>query len=657
MKKMLMCAALTAAGLAQGNGRVDVVSPDGRTRMIISTDSGVTYSLMRGNEVLIAPTAIGMTLEGKGRLGKTAADPTVEKFNVKHAFKTPIYKKEAINLAGNGARIMFDGGRHTLEVHAYNEGAAYRWVTDISGEITVIDETAGARIEGNPIAAVGYNNGSQKGDLLQNSWETQHVMMPVSEIDPKRLVYFPLMMQFKSGTALAMTESDVRDFAGLNLRRPEDQPGALVSLMAKIPGKAESDGRHRWILEREAFIVKTHGQRTFPWRIFMLADSIAPLMENDMVHALAAPADPAADFSWVKPGKVAWEWWNDWNITGVPFRAGCNTETYLHYIDFAARYGLEYVIMDEGWSVKLKIMEIEPSIDLQKIIDHGKAKNVGIILWCSWPQLVGNTEEVIAKYAEMGAKGFKVDFFDRDDAFVANTLENIAAVAARHKMLVDYHGIHKPTALHRKWPNILNYEGVYGLEQLKWANPDMVANDCTIAVSRMLAGPLDYTPGAMRNCVYGEFQPNYRLPRSQGTRMHQIALLVLYEGYIQMLCDSPSQYEKNPECTRFMASLPVVWSDTKAIAAEPRKNAVVARRSGSDWYVAGIVNWEKQDFTIPLAFLGSGAWTAEIWKDGVNADRDATDYAIETRTVSSGDSLGMTAQRGGGFVIRLSPAR
>ena len=357
---------------------------------------------------------------------------------------------------------------------------------------------------------------------------------------------------------------------------------------------------------------------------------------------------------WIKPGKVAWDWWNCWNVSGVPFRAGCNTATYEYYIDFAAEFGVEYVIMDEGWSKHLNVMELNPETDVPHLVKYANARGVGIILWCAWPQLAGRQNEVFGKYAKMGVKGFKIDFMDRDDQEMERYLEETAKIAADWKLVVDYHGMHKPTGFSRTYPNVLNYEGIHGLEQMKWEKDvDFPRNDLLSFYCRLSAGPMDYTPGAMLNMTKAQYRPSNLQPGSQGTRVHQMALMSLYEAPLQMLCDSPTQYLRNRECFTFMAKVPVVWDETIGLGGAMEDYVAAARRKGDDWYVAAINSWQPQKIQIDTSFLGVGKWRAEIFADGINADRDATDYVKKVETITAGDKLTVKLSSGGGWTARF----
>ena len=643
---------------------IAVRSPDGKNEIRLLVEESLRYAVLRNGQVRIAPTPLSMTVENRGVLGAKPVVAGKSERAVAETIPTPVYKKAAIHAKGHEVAVSFEGGYQVI-LRAHDDGVAYRFATALDGMIKVTDEQAALTFPSPDLTAyVGYNWGNRedpKQDKLQNSWESIYEKMKVSEVaaDKQRLVYLPLLVQYPDGVCVCVTESDLRDYPGWNLYRDGKDAVRLSPWMAQVPVSrtVEDNQRQRLVKEREPWLAETAGTRTFPWRVFIMADQPVKLIESDLVYALAKPCAQADTFGWVKPGKVAWDWWNDWNVSGVPFRAGCNTATYKYYIDFAQKNGIEYVIFDEGWSVSLKIMEIHPDVDVPELIRYADARGVGIILWCSWPQLVGRQHEVFKRYADMGAKGFKIDFMDRDDQFVVKFLEETANIAASYKLLVDYHGMFKPTGLQRTCPNIVNFEGVHGLEQLKWENgSDFPAHDCMIAFTRMVAGPLDYTPGSMLNQTRKGFKANYTQPTSQGTRVHQMALMTLFEAPLQMLCDTPTQYIRNQACTDFMVKVPTVWDETVGLLGAVDEYVAVARRKGDVWHLAVIGNWEPRELTLDLDFL-KGAYRAEIFADGINADRDATDYTREVRTVRGGTSLTVRLSSGGGWTARLTPKK
>ena len=359
--------------------------------------------------------------------------------------------------------------------------------------------------------------------------------------------------------------------------------------------------------------------------------------------------------SWIRPGKVAWDWWNNWNVSHVDFRAGVNTETYKYYADFASANHIDYILLDEGWSDDRDIMSIVPEINLKQIIDYAKAKNVGVWLWMGSYPLDQKMEEAFSAYSQMGVKGFKIDFMDRDDQNMVEFYYRVAKTAAAHHIMIDFHGAYKPTGLQRTYPNIVNVEGVHGMEQLKWSNPDMPKFDVSIPFIRMIAGPMDYTPGAMRNATKESFRPVYSMPMSQGTRCHQLAMYVMYEAPFEMLSDNPTAYMREAESVDFIASVPTTFDETIALEGKIGEYGAIARKKGNNWYIGAMTNWNARDIVLDLSFLSAGNYEAEIFKDGINADRDATDYKKEKIQLSAKDKLTIHLSSGGGWAARIYP--
>jgi alpha-glucosidase len=381
----------------------------------------------------------------------------------------------------------------------------------------------------------------------------------------------------------------------------------------------------------------------------LLSNSDRELLNNDMMQKLASPSR-VTDISWIRPGKVAWDWWNDWNVSRVNFKAGINTETYKYYIDFAAANKLEYIIMDEGWSNDTSLLDISPAIDLESIIQYGRQRNVGVILWSTMYAAIKNTDSLFAHYSRMGVKGFKIDFLDRDDQQMVKRVYDVAAIAAKYKLVLDYHGMYKPSGLQRTYPNVVNCEGVRGLENYKWSTETSVPEyDAQIPFIRMLAGPMDYTPGAMRNAARSAFRPINSMPMSLGTRCHQLAMYTLYEAPLQMLSDNPTAYLQDSTCTRFIAAFPTVFDETVAIDGTVGEFAAIARRKGSTWYIGALTDWTARDLDIPLSFLGEGDYEAEVFSDGINAERDGTDYQRAILSVQRTSSIHLHMAKGGGW--------
>ncbi|MFO7937949.1 MAG: glycoside hydrolase family 97 protein [Kiritimatiellia bacterium] len=659
----LVCMALFFCIATAEAESVSVKSPNGRNEIRLIAEDVLQYAVFCNGKLRVAPSVISMSVENHGRLGERPVIIKSVRNKVKGVIKTPIYKKAEIVEEGSEVVVYFEGG-YQVVLRAYNDGVAYRFKTELDGKIKIIAEDASLIFPTPDLTAyVGYNTGNKPGkkyDRHQNSRESIYEKVRVADILPEEsgLVYLPLLLEYDDGVCMCVTESDLRDYPGWNLCRKGDHKKKLTGSFARYPvvSSIKKSRLHRYVTERKAWMAETGGTRSYPWRVFVLAENPADLIESDMAYKLASPRIIEGDCGWIKPGKVAWEWWNARNISGVDFRAGINTRTYKYYIDFAQKNNIEYIILDGGWSVPFNIMKYKPEVNVPELIQYAEERGVGIILWAAWPEIHGSQHEVFKHYAEMGAKGFKIDFMDRDDQIVVNFVEETARVAAEYELIIDYHGMYKPTGIQRAYPNILNFEGVFGLEMAKFrkSGMDFPKNDTQIVFTRMVAGPLDYTPGAMRNQTKKGFRSNSQKPASQGTRVHQMALMSIFEAPLQMLCDSPTQYMRNQECTDFMAAVPTVWDETVGMDGIVGEYAVLARRRGKVWYISAITNWEARELTLDLSFL-SGGYNAEIFADGINADRDATDYRYVEKRLNGGSELKIRLAPGGGWTSRIEP--
>jgi alpha-glucosidase len=494
-----------------------------------------------------------------------------------------------------------------------------------------------------------------------SSFENVYTTDRLSKLNKQRLMFLPLVVEAADGVKLCLTESDLENYPGLYLTTAEGD-NRLTGRFAPYPKREEQGGHNRLqmvVREREPFIAKVDKPRAFPWRMAIVTTTDKELAASNLTYLLAAPSR-LADTSWIRPGKVAWDWWNDWNIYGVNFVSGINNDTYKAYIDFASAKGIEYVILDEGWAVNLQadLMQVVPDINLKELVDYGAERHVGIILWAGYYAFERDMENVCRHYAEMGVKGFKVDFMDRDDQEMAAFNYRAAAMAAKYKLLLDLHGTHMPAGLNRTYPNVLNFEGVAGLEQLKWApaTRNQVEYDVMLPFLRQVAGPMDYTQGAMRNASKGNYYPSNSEPMSQGTRCHQLGLYMVFDSPFSMLCDSPTNYEREPECTAFIAEVPTVWDETRVLDGKMGEYIVTARRKGDTWYVGGITNWTPRDLELDCSFLAPGrTYKATLFADGVNAHRKGIDYKRTEFDVKQDGSLKLKLHLapGGGFALKL----
>jgi alpha-glucosidase len=536
-----------------------------------------------------------------------------------------------------------------LIFRAYNDGVTYRFFTRRKGELTIRNETASFHFSGDPGGLFPLVQGYR--DPYMCSFESLYRKMSVSQFPADTLAFLPVLINLEEGKKLAILEADLQDYPGMFLQPEKGSLNSLQGTFAGYPVKESlSTNNLDAIAEgRENFIARVSGTRHFPWRVLLLSVSDKELLNNDMMQRLAAPSS-VPDISWIRPGKVAWDWWNDWNISRVDFKAGVNTATYKYYIDFAAENKLEYIIMDAGWSSDTSLLDVSPAINLDSIITYGKSRNVGVILWSTMYALTKNTDSLFAHYSSMGVKGFKIDFLDRDDQQMVKRVYDVAAKAAKYKLVLDYHGMYKPSGLQRTYPNVLNCEGVRGLENYKWSPVTSVPEyDAQIPYIRMLAGPMDYTPGAMRNANKSGFRPINSMPMSLGTRCHQLAMYALYEAPLQMLSDNPTTYRRDSVCTNFIAAFPTVFDETVAIDGKVGEFAVVARRKGNTWYIGALNNWTARDLDVSLHFLGEGSFEAEVFSDGINAERDGTDYARQILPVQQDAVVHLHLAAGGGW--------
>ncbi len=671
MKKFLLSALLIPALLMsmstwaanEGKAHYEVSSPNGRVKVAVTNGNSIKWSITYDGKTVLLPSEISIQLQqankviGLGKIGK------VNKKQIQSSFNNPFYKKATIK-DDYGQLLLYTNQKFTIEVRAYNDGAAYRLISGHTKPTVVMNEVAEYCFDSDYQAFVPYVNDTRGGERYCYSFESYYDEQPLSKMFTDSLAITPLAVCLPEGMKAIVMDAGVENYPGMMLVK--DRGNTLKAQFAPYPLAQEIGGFDRLNLvpsKRADYIAKLQGRQSLPWRAVVITEKDVDILNCDMSQRLA-PACRIADTSWIRPGKVAWDWWNNCNITGVDFPSGMNTNTYLYYIDFAAKNHIEYIIIDEGWSGKESLMSnLSDEIDLKRLIAHGQEKGVGIILWSSWRNLIGNDplggttvcEQVMKHYADMGIKGFKVDFFDRDDQQVIASAYQLAECAARHHLVLDYHGL-KPFGIQRAYPNIFNFEGVKGLENSKWEprsgnGPlhDQPHYDVTIPYLRMLAGPLDYTPGAMANAMKDSFFGNNDHPMSQGTRVHQMAMYTTFEAPLQMLADSPTKYMQNQECTDFIAQVPTTFDETIALDGELGKYTLIARRKGSTWYLAAMTDWVPRDLTVDLSFLGSGQHQADIFADGVNAGKEATDYLHIRKTVSSSDRLPIHLSSGGGW--------
>lgn len=639
-----------------------VTSPDGHISATVMVGEDIRYSVSRNEQTLIAPSTISMNLSDGTVFGQNDKVRKTVRTSFDERFSTVAYKKAEVR--DNYNQILLNFKEFSLIFRAYDDGVAYRFVSNLDKKKTyeVISEQAEFNFGEDRQAFIPYVNSGAKTVEGQyfNSFENTYTVQNLSQWRKDRLAFLPLVVAADEGVKILITEADLTNYPGMHVIGTEGS-NSLKGTFAPYPKVIEQGGHNRlqgMVMERENFIAKASGDEVFPWRVIMVSTSDSQLAVNDMVWKLSPKQDAGTDYGWVKPGKVAWDWWNDWNLYGVDFKAGINNETYKYYIDFASAHGIAYVILDEGWAVNLQadLFQVIPEIDIQELVDYGRERGVGIILWAGYWAFNRDMEKVCRHYSEMGVKGFKVDFMDRDDQLMVNFHARAAETAARYDLMLDFHGTYKPTGLSRRWPNVVNYEGVHGLEQMKWKPKecDQVTYDVTVPFIRMAAGPMDYTQGAMRNASKSNYRPVYNEPMSQGTRCRQLAEYVVFDSPLNMLCDSPSNYIAEAECTEFIAACPETWDESLGVNGEIGKYITIARRSGDAWYVGALTNWDERDITLDLSFLGEGEWSLDIFQDGPNAEKAARDYVHTTANVPAGRKITAHLAPGGGWAAKIT---
>lgn len=626
-------------------------SPDGGLEVKITADDGISWSLYRDGACLLTPSRVSMTLE----------DGTV--------YGTGKFRTARGSDDDNNS-LTFKFKECDLVFKAFDDGVAYRFISRSKTPFKVVSEQAEFALPDDWSMYVPYVRDYTDNFETQyfNSFENTYSHIRISEWDSARLAFLPLLVEAPEGVKLCIMETDLMNYPGMYLYNG-DGDTSLEGSYARYPKEMEQGGHNMLqmvVRSREDYIAKYDGATSFPWRIVAVSAEDKDLLANRLAYRLATPAAEGSDYSWVRPGKVAWEWWNDWNLTGVDFKTGINNDTYKYYIDFASKHGIEYVILDEGWAVNLKadLMQVVPEIDLEELVEYGRERNVGIILWAGYWAFDRDMENVCRYFSEMGVKGFKIDFMDRDDQMMVDFHRRAAETAAKYHLLVDFHGTYKPAGLDRTYPNVVNYEGVHGLEQMKWSgeNVDQVTYDVTIPFIRMVPGPMDYTQGAMRNASKGNYRPVNSEAMSQGTRCRQLAEYIVFNSPLTMLCDSPSNYMKEPECLEFISEVPTVWDEIVPLDGKVAEYVAVAKRKGDVWYVGGMTDWNARDIEVDLLqVLGDGEWTVEIFTDGVNADRAGCDYRKSEYVLKAADNntfrLGVHLAPGGGFAAKFTPVR
>lgn len=641
------------ASLAAKEKKYVLSSPDGTLKMEISAGNELAYQVMHGNDTILSHSNIGLVLENGTIVGKTPRITGERRRKIKDNIESPFYRFKEFVATGNELDLKLKGGFGII-FRAYNEGVAYRFYTTQSSDIIIKEEQAEFNFKEDYTVYLPYTTNDKKPMAM--AYQNVYDITPLSKAQPK-LAFLPVTVDCGS-VKLTLLESDLEAYPGMFVQSQQGKYG-LKGVFAPYPAKTDFYPwrKQEYVTETTDFISRSRGSRSYPWRVLAITEKDTDMPVNNLVYALASP-NRIGDTSWIKTGKVAWDWWNDWNLKGVPFKAGINMDTYKYYIDFASRNGLEFIVLDEGWYAPKSgdMLTVIPELDLPELIAYGKSKGVEIVLWTVFNVLDSQLEAACKKYADMGIKGFKVDFLDRDDQTAVEMVYRIAEMTARYKLTLDLHGIYKPTGINRTYPHIINFESVFGMEEVKWTDikNNMPLYDVTFPYIRMMAGPVDYTPGAMRNATKADWRAMYYTPASMGTRCHQLAAYIVHDSPFTMLCDAPTNYLNEQECVDFIASLPVEVDSTFIASGELGKYIVTVRKKDVNWYIGGMTNWDERDVQLDFSFLPEGmSYTAVLFKDGVNANKQAEDYRKETIRIDKDSRLTLHLASGGGFAMKL----
>ena len=626
-----------------------ISSPDENIELSVAVTDVISWSVTCKGKMVVQNAIAGMDFSAGTDFGK---EPRLKKHSIREysemiypvvPSKDEIIKDEYVQL------VLQFRDKYGLNFRAYNDGVAYQFVDENKGSREVINENFSLTFP------AGTGSYFPREESMYSHNERLYLEKSLSEISADEFGSLPMVFVTDHAKVL-LTESALHDYPGMFIRG--DGSNTVHAIFPEFVLEAiddpKSPDRSQLLTKKADYIAEVEGERDYPWRVFIISDDDRAFVESNLPFQLAKPL-ALEDTDWIQPGKVAWDWYNANNIYGVDFKSGLNMATYKYYIDFAASNGIEYVILDEGWTKStMEILDFNPDIDVPELIRYGQEKGVGIILWVLWKPLNANLTQILETYKGWGAKGVKVDFMQRNDQYMVSSYERIARECARLELLVDYHGAFKPSGLRRVYPNVINVEGVMGSEHNKWSADITPEHNVTLPFIRMAAGPMDYTPGSMVNAQEKNFHISFERPMSQGTRAHQVAMYVVYEAPLQMMCESPSRYYREQETVDFISRIPTTWDETVVLHGAIGDYIAIARRKGDLWYIGAMTDWTPRTLEMDLSFLGEGNYRMEIFTDGINANRFAEDYKMQTIKVTGDSKVEAHMAPGGGWVAIVS---
>ena len=623
----------------QAQNKIELFSPNGEIKVSIRLSDKIYYDVSCSNEKVLENNSLMLALKEQV-LGEHPKLSGQKRKSVKETL-TPIVPLKFASIDNEYNQLLLNfRDNYSVEFRAFNDGIAYRFITRFKKDIEVIGEDFSLQLPSEYLLHLQQPEGFKTG------YEEFYSHIPSTSWKPSdRMSVLPILIDTHKSYKILVCEADLSDYPCMFLK--SDGNNNITSVFPKVPLEFGDDGdRSLKILKEADYIAKTTGKRSFPWRMMVISKEDKEIIENEMVYNLSTPC-VLEDYSWIKPGQVSWEWWHDARLYGVDFRSGYNMDSYKYYIDFASRFGIPYIIMDEGWAKNTRDpFTPNSTINLPELIQYGKERNVKIVLWLPW-LTVENHFDLFKTFADWGIAGVKIDFMDRSDQWMVNYYERVAQEAAKHKLFVDFHGAFKPAGLERKYPNVLSYEGVLGMEQGGNCKPE---NSIYLPFMRNAVGPMDFTPGSMISAQPEDNRSTRANAMGSGTRAFQMALFIIFESGLQMLADNPVYYYRELPCTEFIASVPVTWDETKVLYAKVGEAVVVAKRKGEQWFIGGITGNQPQNIEIDLGFLPAGqSFTLTSFEDGINADRQAMDYKKKESTVNNQTRMTLKMVRNGGW--------
>jgi alpha-glucosidase len=641
---LILIPMLSLTGTALAQASYSLLSPDKRIEVRIRTADRFSYDVLLKGTVLLQNSTFSIDID-HNTLGLQPKVTATKERSYDGTLEPPVRQKFAkVRENYNELRLTADG--YAVVFRVYNQGVAYRLETSLpQAEVKVYHEESSFNFPDD------YRVYYPQEESFFSHNERHYLPVNLKTIAPTAIASLPAVVEAANGVKVAIADADIEDYPGLWLHGTSGNGLAATFPPYPLKETLEKD-RDFKVTQAADYIAVTRGTRSYPWRVLGIAEKDGDLITNQLVWLLAKPSQ-VEDTSWIKPGKVAWDWWNALNIDGVDFKSGVNTATYKYFVDFAAKYGLQYIILDEGWYKLGNVLEVVPEVNMEELTAYAKQKNVGIILWMVWKTLDDQFDPAFDEFTRWGIKGLKIDFMQRNDQKLINFYYKTSREAAKRHMLVDFHGGQSQITMTRTWPNMISGEGVRGLEWSKWGAETEPQHNVTLPFTRMFLGPMDFTPGAMLNATKKDFAPVFDRPMSLGTRCHQLGMYVVFESPLQMLSDSPSNYLREPAMMEFLAPVPSVWDDTKVLDASIAEYALVARRSGKDWYVGAMTNWTARDLEVDFSFLPGGTFWLEGYQDGVNADRTANDYKKTKAKITRETKLKIWLAPGGGWAARI----